>query len=180
MNDADIVKWLLLREGGSTYTNNPADRGGPTKYGVTLGALRQRRPNAAAADVVALTESEAVDILVQDYIVKPGFNIILDGWLRWAVVDAAVNHGPRAAKKLVQRALGVKDDGDWGPLTRQALFQANQRKLAVRVCTMRQRLYAAIVASNLADEDRDGIPDNVEFIKGWTDRNMDIIEELVA
>jgi lysozyme family protein len=170
MTDDDIIRRILRAE-GVNYTNDPTDPGGPTKFGVTLAALRRHKPSATAADVAQLTEPEAIAIYAADYITAPGFSIVSDTWLRWVVVDAGVNHGTLMAKRLVQRALGVKDDGVWGPLTRLALAQADQRKLAVRVCTMRQRYYAAIVAEK---------PTQVKYIKGWTDRAMDQIEELVA
>ena len=35
MTDDDIIDGIIRRE-GSTYTNDPADPGGPTKYGITL------------------------------------------------------------------------------------------------------------------------------------------------
>lgn len=177
-NDAEILGRVLGVEQG--FVDNPADRGGPTKWGVTLGLLADLRPGASRSDVLALSQGEARDILQSQFIVHPGFSVILNPVLRWVVVDAAVNHGPLQAKRLLQRAMGVKDDGVLGPQTLNALFQANQAKLAIRVCTERARLYAAITTGNLEDKDHDGIPDNLEMLRGWTDRAMDQIEEIVA
>lgn len=178
-NNLEIIRRVIERE-GTEFTDNPADRGGPTKYGITLATLRRRRGAATAADVAALTEAEALQIYLEDFIIQPGFDMVPDPVLRWVIVDAGANHGPALARKLVQRALGVKDDGVWGPVTRQAIGQAAAKKLAVRVCTMRARLYAALTAGNLEDKDKDGVPDNLEMLKGWTDRAMDMVEELVA
>lgn len=180
MNNAEIIQRVVLAEGGSTYTDRPDDKGGPTRWGITLATLRRHRPSATADDVMKLTREDAVAIYTEDFINAPGFNILLDDWLRWAVVDAGANNGPGWAKKFVQRALGVKDDGDWGSQTRAALFAANSRKLAVRVCTMRMRFYSSITRGNLTDADHDGIPDDLEMLNGWTDRCMDILEEIVG
>jgi len=177
-NDAEIIARIIDVEKG--FVDNPADRGGPTKYGISLGFLADLLPGASKADVQALTIDDAVEIYQAEFIIKPGFSSILDPVLRWTVVDAAVNHGPKPATKLLQRALGVKDDGVLGDITRHAIYQADQRKLSIRVCTMRARLYSLITSKNLEDKDRDGIPDNLEMLNGWTDRAMTLIETILA
>src|SRR5262245_3942254 len=43
---------VLKHEGGATYTNHPADPGGPTKYGITIHDVRKYlKPGATASDV---------------------------------------------------------------------------------------------------------------------------------
>jgi len=189
MTNADIIAWAMHRESGgkpATATglvNNPADRGGPTSiWGITQASLeRWRRRAVTVAEVGQLTYDEARSIYIADYILGPGFGLIVNPWLRWAVVDANINHTPVLARKLLQRALKVGDDGMVGAQTRRAIALTENQgvKPAIRVCTARQRLYAAIVQGNLADRDRDGVPDNVEFLGGWTDRAADMIEELL-
>ena len=43
MTDSEIISAILVREGGGRYTDVPADRGGPTKYGITQAALAEYR-----------------------------------------------------------------------------------------------------------------------------------------
>ena len=58
MTDNEIVDEILRREGWPKYTNLAADRGGPTKGGITLGAWREYSGNrfADAGDVEAIQE----------------------------------------------------------------------------------------------------------------------------
>ena len=58
----------ILQHEGSRYTNHPADRGGPTKHGITLGVLkRYRKGRTTAEDVKKLTVDEAKEIYKAKY-----------------------------------------------------------------------------------------------------------------
>ncbi len=122
MTDDDIVDRVLQYEGG--FVNNPLDRGGPTNFGITaseLGRVRNLNRAASAAEVQALTRSEAVAIYKADYIAAPKFASIADPGLRMIVVDSGVMHGVGRATKWLQQALGVAGDGQIGPETLDAL-----------------------------------------------------------
>jgi len=69
-----LIDDIIRREGG--FVNHPADRGGPTKYGITaktLGNWRQLGWLATSDEVATLTESEAREIYRHRYILAPGF-----------------------------------------------------------------------------------------------------------
>ena len=118
-SDSEIIAGIIKREGG--YVDHPADRGGPTKYGVTLATLQDHRAApVTAADVEALTESEAASIYRERYLLEPGFDRIQDDRLRALVLDCSVLHGQATATKLLQRAIGLKDDGVFGAKTEAA------------------------------------------------------------
>jgi lysozyme family protein len=53
------------------------------------------------------------------------------------VFDHAFNAGSLSAQKMVQRALGVPDDGVFGPVTRKAIAAADDRFLAHRIVVER-------------------------------------------
>lgn len=87
-----VMAFILAEEGG--LSNNPADPGGLTKYGISKRAY----PNL---DVAALTQEDAKNIYRRDYWNPLG----LDG-LKYGpalvLMDCAVNQG-------VKRAMQIKD-----------------------------------------------------------------------
>ena len=98
-----ILDDILRREGG--YVNHPADRGGATNFGITaqtLGAWRKLGRAATAAEVQALTETEARAIYRQQYITGPGFETIAHPALLHLLVDAGVHSGPKRAVQWLQ------------------------------------------------------------------------------
>lgn len=176
------VEKILIRE-GRTFVDHPADRGGPTKFGITLRTLaRWRRGPVTAEDVANLTEEEAVQIYEQEYLKGPGIDRILNPQLQDVVLDCAVNHGPDTAVTLLQRALGVDVDGILGPQTEKAVNNSDPVKLALRVLAHRVRFFGAIVTRDpkLKLAKQAGIRLQAENALGWLDRAADQIEELAS
>lgn len=112
----DAVERLLAREGG--YSDNPADRGGKTNFGISSKAY----PNL---DVSKLTREQARDIYKRDYWDAIGADQ-LDPSVREIAFDAAVNHGAGTARKMLEQSGGDP-----------------QRMLALR-----QKLYGEIAAND--------------------------------
>lgn len=136
MTVSRIIDSILAVE-GSEYTNNPADSGGPTKYGITLATLTNwRGHDCTAEDVRNLTECEARQIYRHEYVNAPGFDRVLDLSPKIAaeMVDSGVNFGPLRPSEWLQRSLNVLNnrgryyadivaDGIVGPATEDALRQ---------------------------------------------------------
>ncbi len=131
-----IAQEIVAREGG--YVNDPADPGGPTQYGVTLGTLRAlaRDVNAdgvvTVADVRALSAAQAVEIFLTRYFDRPGL-CLLPAALQASVFDMYVNAGPTAIK-LLQRVLNAQGhklrcDGVLGPATLAAVNTCDAQAL---------------------------------------------------
>ena len=130
----DIAKDIVAREGG--YVNDPADPGGATKYGVTLGTMRRLGLDltgdgrVSEADVRKLTRERAVDIFVEHYFHRPRISD-LPGALQPSVFDMYVNAGSNAVKILQQllndMGEAISDDGVIGPLTITATHRAFAR-----------------------------------------------------
>ncbi len=127
-----IIDTILQHEGG--YTNHPADRGGPTKYGITQGTLEAfRQRHTTEQHVKDLTENEARDIYKKMYYNNPKI-YQLPEFIQPLITDMAVNHGPRRAIKILQSTLKDdfftspgKIDGIIGPKTLQTVYEVTKR-----------------------------------------------------
>lgn len=114
---------------GPKFTDDPRDRGGATKYGITQRALASFRGRAVTvADVQALTRDEALAAYRDDYVTLPGFDKLAEISMPVAIecIDTGVNMGPQIASVLLQRCLNtlgatLRVDGACGTSTRQAL-----------------------------------------------------------
>ena len=98
-------------EGG--YSNNPADPGLETKYGIS-------KRSYPSVDIKSLTLEQAQAIYRRDYWQAASCER-MPPKIAIAVFDAAVHHGPKTAVKLLQRALRVADDGEYGRITHGTL-----------------------------------------------------------
>lgn len=113
---------LLGNEGG--YSNNSADPGKETMWGVTADV-------AFDAGYVGPMRDMPVDIAKRIYAEKywvAGFDK-LPYKVAFALFDAAVNSGVGQAIRWLQRSLHVADDGKLGPITLSTAMQADPEKL---------------------------------------------------
>lgn len=108
MTEADIMSGILQREGG--YVDNAADKGGPTKYGITANSWgmekRLGRP-ANRQEVQAITEPQARDFYQRRYIDQSPFKMVGHEPTRVQLIDFGINSGTGLATRWLQRALGV-------------------------------------------------------------------------
>lgn len=111
MNFDKAFEIIIGHEGGYVWDKN--DPGGETKYGISKRAY----PNE---DIKNLTLDRAKFLYKRDYWDAVDAESI-PGAARLMVFDCAVNTGVGMAKKLLQRAVGTKDDGIIGPKTRAAI-----------------------------------------------------------
>jgi lysozyme family protein len=167
MTPNEIIDGILRREGG--FVDHPADKGGPTKYGITQAALAEwlGRP-ATVDDVKQLSEHEAREIYREQYIVRPGFLGIDNDAVRALAIDCAVNHGVKRAVQLLQEAARVFTDGIFGPNTKDAVNRMTAAVLYRRLCAARVRLYGQIITKN---------PSQAVFAAGWCNRVAEFIQE---
>jgi lysozyme family protein len=170
----------ILRREGDRYTNRAADRGGPTKYGVTLATLSEWRGKACTAkDVEDLGETEAREIYREEYIIRPGFLGIENESVRALTVDCGVNHGVSRAVKMLQQAAHVFPDGIFGSNTRTAVNRMTAAVLYRRLIAERVRFYGQIIAKDpeLARVRIAGYDQLQAFnAGGWLNRAAEFIE----
>lgn len=169
----DIITGIIQRE-GSEYTNRPSDRGGATKYGVTLATLaRWRHSTPTPADVEELKEDEARQIYRTLYVQEPRFDLILQlsQPIGIEVVDTGVNMGQSTSATFLQRCLNVfngrgvyyadiKVDGQCGGVTAGALGSFLKRRGSEGESVMVKSLnclqgarYVGLAENREADED---------------------------
>jgi lysozyme family protein len=105
LQDKDIealLDELIEREGG--FTDHPADRGGPTRFGITEAVARAHGYGGAMA---ALPRDEAVAIYRRLYWLRPRFDAVAERSpaLAAELFDTGANMGPAVAATFLQRAL---------------------------------------------------------------------------
>ena len=124
-----MIDGLIDREGG--YVSHPADRGGPTCYGITEAVARA---HGYAGLMANLPRDEASAIYRRLYWLRPRFDRIAERAPRIAaeLFDTGANMGPAVAATFLQRALtalnrngrdyaDLTPDGRIGPQTLAAL-----------------------------------------------------------
>src|SRR4051812_10693489 len=133
MNEAldveSLVDGLIDREGG--FVDHPADKGGPTCFGITQAVARA---NGYAGPMRLLPRGEAIAIYLRLYWQRPRLDEVAkrSGRLAAELFDTGVNMGPAVAVTFLQRALtalnrggtdypDLTPDGRVGPSTLAAL-----------------------------------------------------------
>jgi lysozyme family protein len=133
---------LLVHEGG--YTNDAADTGGPTNFGITIYDYRQYvKPGATAADVRAMTVDQAKTIYRVRYWDACACDDLPAG-VDDTVFDYGVNSGIGRAKKVLQRVVGVAADGVLGPDTMREVNARDPRDIIGAVNDERLRFLQSL------------------------------------
>lgn len=172
----DIAKEAILltinKYEGHTYTNNPLDRGGPTKYGITLATLRRYYGSnkITAEDVKNLTLDQAVSVYRKLFWKDLGIGL-LPLELQHITFDMCVLHGEGRGPKLLQKAIrnlfGDRPaiDGAIGPKTaaacKAALAKWSEKEVIQSIVDVRVKFMNGIVAND---------PSQKTFINGWLTR----------
>lgn len=195
--DPAVLRWnavyarLQHTEGGDRadggFNHVTGDRGGPTKYGLSLRFLvaecdhdpklkaRLDLDNNGRLDVVdvrGLHADDARDIYRSYFWTAPGFNTLPQPFDA-AMFDQGVNGGCRAAVKLLQRtcdamtpgAVMLGDDGLLGSVTRNRLDRVIRERTAVKVLAQLRKLAADRYRELVALD-----PTQHKFLAGWLTR----------
>lgn len=170
MTDLEIIDRVIRDEGGEKFTANPADPGGATKFGITARGIKDFwNHDATPEQIAALTYEDAVTFYKWLLVVSKA-SLIPNELMRWFFFDAAVHMGATQATKLLQRAVGAKDDGVLGSVTLAAILSHDAAKLCRLVAVEQMLFYGRLAAKNLNDADKDGVPDQLEFLPGYLNR----------
>ncbi len=121
-----ILNRLIGHEGG--YVNDPRDPGGETNWGITK---RTAQANGYQGSMRAMTREQAYKIYYSAFWLRYQCDKMPEA-VAYQFFDAAVNHGLGNASRMLQRAVGVVDDGVIGNMTIAAI-----KKMAISDVIMR-------------------------------------------
>lgn len=171
-----FVKRTLGHEGG--YVDDPNDAGGQTNYGITQATLDQYRATLSPADaanlsvsVADLTTDQARQVYKTLYYDQKRIGDIADDTTAAQIFDLGVNHSPKAAGLIVQKAIldvlpssGIALDGIVGSKTIAILNQSPPATLL--------RIDNSMVDERIAYYRRlaQNDPSQQKFLNGWIAR----------
>ncbi len=151
MSPERVISHVIAIEGG--YVNDPKDPGGETKYGI----CKRSYPDL---DIKNLTVEQATAIYIQDYW-TPLKCSDLPIIFRLVVFDCGVNQGVYRAAKMLQRALGVKQDGIIGNITLRRASAYPSKEKFYQFVSYRAVAYLGTVIVR---------PKSRKYFRGWMKR----------
>lgn len=137
---------LLGHEGG--FQGDPNDRGNWTTGKIGSGELRGTKYGISAMsypqeNIRELTRDRAKFLYHRDFWQRVGGDDLHPA-ITFQLFDAAVNHGPGNAVRMLQRGLGVADDGDLGPITLRAGVGMDTNDVLMRFNAQRIRFFTKL------------------------------------
>ena len=120
--DFDTAFARLIGHEGN-YVNDPRDPGGETKFGIS----KRSYPNE---DIANLTLERAKEIYRRDFWDVLGDDV--HPAIKFQAFDFAVNSGIGTAIRKLQAAIGVADDGHWGPMSAAKLASMDLNDVLMR------------------------------------------------
>jgi lysozyme family protein len=175
MSQFEIAAQYVLQNEG-VLSNDPADKGGLTKYGIILPTLRAMGltfgdkdgdGDVDGADIRSLTIEDATAVLKKLWWDKFGYGLIEAQSVATKTLDAAFNMGPRQGHLILQRGINavhpgaVTEDGILGPLTIKAANECWPAALHAAMRSETAAVYRLILAKD---------PTQEAFRKGWLAR----------
>jgi len=152
------VAKTLVREGGGRITDDPKDKGGVTKYGIS-----QR--SYPMLNIRGLSEQQARDIYKADFWDKVRGDDIKTQSVAECLFDAAVNMGVKTASRIAQFSLGIEPaDGFIGPESVAALNAMADHEFMSNFTLGKIARYVAICLKDKTQE---------RFLLGWVKRALE-------
>jgi lysozyme family protein len=144
----DRIWDFLMNWEGTSYENDPDDRGGATKFGID----QRSHPDV---DIRNLTEESAREIYQQEWDSQVPY------FLRYPAdvvfFNYCVNTGLSRAVKFLQEAAGVTADGILGPVTRAAVATKDPQEIASSMIDSADSFYIRL--------------NRPKYQNGWLNRN---------
>ena len=156
-----IFEYILSVEGG--YSNDKADKGGKTKYGIIE---VEARKYGYQGDMKNLTKEIAEDIYKNKYYLSNNLDKIKDKRVALSIADWTINSGNWGTKKAQQAVNILKGeilvvDGVLGEKSIEAINSIRPEMFLNQYHVLQRRFYQAIVDHNASQK---------VFLKGWLNR----------
>lgn len=165
-----FINRVLSHEGG--YSNHPADKGGETNWGITK---RTAMLNGYTGDMRVLNREQAIEIYRSAFWQRYGCERLPES-VAFQFLDTCINHGYGNAARMLQRAVGVADDGIIGNITVAAINVMPENDVLLRFNAERIRFFTRLSTFNtfgrgwmrrVADNLYHASDDNIDPIVGW-------------
>ena len=168
-----MIETTIGKEGG--YSNHPADRGGPTRWGITE---RVARVNGYKGDMRNLPRETAVAIYRAEYAIRPGFAAVaeISPTVGEELFDTGVNMGVAVPSLWFQMALNalnnggtlygdIREDGDVGPSS-LAAFRSYRKARGAEADAVMLKALNALQGARYIELSRSRAA-NEAFTYGW-------------
>jgi lysozyme family protein len=173
MDPTELIDELIAREGG--YAGRPADRGGPTCYGITQAVARR---HGYTGDMRALPQAVAIAIYRADYWTAPRLDRLaaIAPTVAAELFDTGVNMGTGTAAGFLRRALNAlnRGGGDYADLPVTGLIDDAVLKAVAAFLRVRGKAGEAVLVKALdaLQGERylalaESRPANEAFLYGW-------------
>lgn len=156
----DVINREVKKDDRSAVSNDPADRGGRTVYGIS------EKSNPDLWKDGPPTEAQSRERYEQRYIRWPGFDKITDPNLQAQLIDYGVNSGPAIAIQKLQAIVGADVDGVLGRDTLAAIATMDARMVNNLLVAARVKMIGKIVQKN---------PSQLKWLGGWLNRSLEFI-----
>ncbi len=162
------IDYVLSNEGG--FTNDAADKGGPTNWGIIIPDLARYRgvriQDITMQDIMMMTKQEAMNIYKQQYWDKLNLDGVASQPIATAIFDIGVVRGVSVGAKYAQKVcimLGhnVVIDGKIGPISLLEINKCDPGMFIHRLEALDMAGFEAIIAHN---------PSQEAFRHGWERR----------
>lgn len=176
---------LLKHEGGDKFTDDPTDKGGATKYGITEATWRRLGHDKDGDGDIDKDDVRLLDLEDFKVILRFGY------WDLWQadkiknqsianfLVDWVYNSGTWGIK-IPQRILGLEQDGNVGKKTLDAVNSTDQQKFHSSLVLARMSFLDEIIKNDiervetklkkkLTEQEQLKLT-NKKFEKGWRNR----------
>lgn len=160
------LAFTLVNEGG--YTNNPADSGGPTNFGITQNDLALWRGSPVGPDDVKnMQKSEASSIYFMHYWKPLGCEGMTQLPIVTTLFDSGVLYGIHTSAVTAQNSLKIcgysmiEVDGQMGTESVSALNVVEAHSFLIAYTNALKLRINSLIAKN---------PKNAVFLQGWINR----------